>query len=139
MKVLYLVTGSCPQTEAEARLEFGELTGQQLEYEAVVARMRDQWADRTVIGQTRRALSGEIVGPDPDALVEPLASPEHPLFWHEPRRDDTVVCPCGHFASYLCDTPIGRGRTCDRPMCRCCRNEIAPNIDRCPYHVAVSA
>ena len=132
---LYLITGSCAQTEAELRLELADLVEAVgdvrggLEWRAVVARMRRDWRKRATIHGMPTV--------DPDSLVPVLATPENPLFWHEPRRNDTLVCPCGHFADYLCDTPVGRGRTCDRPMCRCCRNEIAPGIDRCPYHEAV--
>ncbi len=133
MATLYLITGSCPQTEAEARLEWAELTGQLPEYEAIVARMREEWADPEKC-RVKEALGFKVVGPNPDALVAPLATPEHPMFWHEPRRDDTLVCPCGHMADYLCDEPIGKGRTCDKPACRCCRNHVGPDLDQCSFH-----
>lgn len=53
-------------------------------------------------------------------------------------RDHTMVCPCGHWADFLCDTPIGRGKTCDRPMCYCCREQVGDDLDRCPYHRATT-
>jgi hypothetical protein len=28
-----------------------------------------------------------------------------------------TACGCGRFAEYLCDWPMGRGKTCDAPMC----------------------
>lgn len=132
MKTLYIITGSCPETEAEARLRWAEASGQLPEYEFIVARMREEWAypERA---RTKEKL-GYVVGPNPDDLIDPIATPEHPIFWHEPRRDDTLVCPCGHVADYLCDEPIGRGRTCDKPACRCCRNQVGPDLDQCSFH-----
>lgn len=70
----------------------------------------------------------------------PLEPFEGDVFMHmDGPRDATVVCPCGHWADFLCDTPIGKGRTCDRPMCHCCRDRVGDDLDRCPYHKAVSA
>src|SRR5947209_5504430 len=31
------------------------------------------------------------------------------------------VCGCGDMADYLCDAPIGDGKTCDLPICESCR------------------
>ena len=141
-RTLYLVTGECPKTEADVRLGMAEIREAEgdhqsaAEWRGMVEQMRDTWADRSEVGRARRALSPAPPGPDPDALIEPMASPEHPMFWHEPRRDDSVVCPCGHVATLLCDVPIGRGRVCDMPLCQCCRVEVGPDFDRCAYHVA---
>jgi len=105
------------------------------EYRLIVERMREQWAAKPGSPEyTKQILTGVIRGPDPDALVEPIASPESPMFWHEPRYDATVLCPCGHFADFLCDEPIGKGKTCDAPACRCCRNQIGDDIDQCQFH-----
>ena len=44
---------------------------------------------------------------------------------------------CGHIADFLCDAPIGDGRTCDLPLCRehkYHRPDIGVNIDYCPHH-----
>lgn len=69
----------------------------------------------------------------------PLRHFEGPMFWCSRERDDaTLVCPCGHWSGFLCDTPIGDGRTCDRPMCWCCRENVGPELDRCAYHKAVA-
>lgn len=59
--------------------------------------------------------------------------------WHmDGPFDATMVCPCGHWADFLCDTPIGKGRTCDRPMCYCCRDAVGDDLDRCAYHKALT-
>lgn len=140
VKHVYLVTGSCPQTEAEARLAMAELREDEgnhesaAEWRAIVDRMREEWADRGPVGETRRKMA-RTVGPDPDALIPPLATPGHPMFWHEPRRDDTILCPCGHFATLLCDDPIGKAKTCDRPICACCTVNVG-GFDRCDFHAA---
>lgn len=138
MSTLYLITGSCPISEAEVRLEMAEYEEAAGNHEAaegwrqIVDRMREDWSDRSDAGNTRRALQ-RIVGPDPEALVSPRASEEHPIFWHEPRRNDSVVCQCGHFATLLCDEPIGKGRTCDIALCRCCTVETQ-GFDQCSFH-----
>jgi len=33
---------------------------------------------------------------------------------------------CGWVGDYLCDFPVGEGKTCDRPLCETHANEIAP-------------
>jgi hypothetical protein len=88
-----------------------------LEWRAIVARMRKEWRQRG--------------WPDPDSLHPGLGG--GPLFWHDNQRDG-VVCGCGHFGEYLCDEPVGRGRTCDLVTCRCCRHVIGPELDQCDYH-----
>lgn len=44
---------------------------------------------------------------------------------------------CGDVAGYLCDYPVGRGKTCDRPLCEYHAVEIGPGIHYCPTHYAV--
>jgi hypothetical protein len=125
MTHLYLITGACPQTEAELRLELADIAEQNgkyreaLEWHAVVARWRREWRQK---GPATR-------GGDPDRQVG-----EHSvMFWHDPAPSG-VVCPCGHFSSHLCDEPLGRGMTCDLPLCRCCRTAIADDLDLCAVH-----
>jgi hypothetical protein len=138
MKTLYLVTGSCPQTQAEVRLEMADILDFEGEhfraegYRRAVANMREEWADPKR-ARVKQALTGKG-GPDPDEMVTPFGTPDNPIFWHEPKRDDSVVCPCGHLSAFLCDEPIGRGRTCDLPTCKCCRNQIGPDLDQCVFH-----
>jgi hypothetical protein len=34
----------------------------------------------------------------------------------------------------LCDFDVGRGKTCDAPMCEACATPKEPEIDYCPNH-----
>lgn len=49
-----------------------------------------------------------------------------------------IACAfCGFAADYYCDYPIGKGRTCDLPLCRDHkkhRQDIGTDIDYCPHH-----
>ena len=40
---------------------------------------------------------------------------------------------CGRVADYLCDYPMGHGKTCDLPLCNDCRQHIGI-FDYCPTH-----
>jgi len=42
---------------------------------------------------------------------------------------------CGNVSGFLCDYPVGDGKTCDRPMCEDHLNEIAPNLHYCAQHL----
>jgi hypothetical protein len=46
------------------------------------------------------------------------------------------VCRCGHAADFLCDQPMSDGKTCDLPLCYCCRVAIGEEYDLCPVHAA---
>lgn len=41
---------------------------------------------------------------------------------------------CAGFDDFLCDYPVGDGKTCDRPMCVDHAHEIAPEIHYCDGH-----
>lgn len=41
---------------------------------------------------------------------------------------------CSHIATKLCDFPIGKGKTCDAPICDGCATEVGMGIDYCPRH-----
>lgn len=111
-----------------------------------VAQFYDQRADELAAGETGpwypghavlhdRAHAAKLRRTGADRLMQPFAGR---VFLHvEGPRDDGLVCPCGHWADFLCDTPIGRGRTCDRPMCHCCRDQVGEDLDRCAYHRAL--
>lgn len=139
MKTLYLITGSCPQTYVEVWNEMADFLddtgehGRADGWRQALATWREEWADPER-ARVKQALTGKGPGHSPDDLVPSFGTPEYPIFWHEPRRDDTVVCTCGHFSGFLCDQPIGRGRTCDMPTCKCCRNQIGPDLDLCDFH-----
>lgn len=135
MKALYVLTGSCPQTNAEVRLEYADILEEggdpvmAEEYRAMVERMRAAFEDPREHVKYKLGLR-KVEPIDPDALAPAFGT----MFWHEPRYSATVVCPCGHFATFLCDQPVGRGRTCDAPLCRCCRTAVADGIDQCDFH-----
>lgn len=43
---------------------------------------------------------------------------------------------CTHTASvFLCDWKIGKGKTCDKPLCAQHAQEVAPDKHLCPKHV----
>ena len=41
---------------------------------------------------------------------------------------------CNWVADYLCDYPVGNGKTCDRSLCADHAYEIAPGIHYCASH-----
>lgn len=41
---------------------------------------------------------------------------------------------CSGFGEYLCDYPVGDGKTCDRKMCDDTANEVAHEIHYCNAH-----
>lgn len=41
---------------------------------------------------------------------------------------------CAGIGDFLCDYPVGDGKTCDRPMCFEHSHEIAPEIHYCDAH-----
>ena len=48
-----------------------------------------------------------------------------------------AYCACGSFADFLCDKPIGNGKTCDLPICDKCRihgTNGRQRWDFCPRH-----
>lgn len=50
------------------------------------------------------------------------------------RENNERHCLCGDFGDYLCDYPVGEGKTCDVPMCERDRHSVAPEIDYCNTH-----
>jgi hypothetical protein len=46
------------------------------------------------------------------------------------------VCPCGVAADFLCDYPMGKGKTCDLPLCADCRHAVDDDTDLCRLHRA---
>lgn len=41
---------------------------------------------------------------------------------------------CGSVADVLCDYPVGKDKTCDRPLCAECAHEVAPDVHYCAGH-----
>lgn len=56
------------------------------------------------------------------------------------RQKDLVLCSQpGHpprYADFLCDYPVGEGRTCDLPLCPECAKRVGPDRHFCPVHFA---
>ena len=44
---------------------------------------------------------------------------------------------CGASTNYLCDYPVGDGKTCDLSLCESHAYEVAPNLHYCPAHFAL--
>lgn len=43
---------------------------------------------------------------------------------------------CGDISGFLCDFPVGDGKTCDRPLCGDHAHEVAPDVHYCTPHFA---
>lgn len=51
-----------------------------------------------------------------------------------------LVCECGRWADKLCDYPLGRGETCDAPLCGKCAVspfDVGGDIHFCRVHAAM--
>lgn len=46
-------------------------------------------------------------------------------------------CRCGASSDFLCDYPVGDGKTCDASLCASCASEVAPDLHYCPSHKAL--
>ena len=46
---------------------------------------------------------------------------------------------CMDVGIYLCDYPVGDGKTCDMPLCESHAFEVAPNVHYCPGHALMWA
>ncbi len=44
---------------------------------------------------------------------------------------------CSDVSGFLCDYPVGEGKTCDLPLCASHAYEIAPNLHYCAAHFAM--
>lgn len=44
---------------------------------------------------------------------------------------------CADLAGYLCDYPVGEGKTCDRGLCESHISEVAPGLHYCAAHMAM--
>jgi len=50
------------------------------------------------------------------------------------RARKCIVCGVSTKEPKLCDFPVGKGKTCDAPMCRACARHTDPDTDFCPRH-----
>jgi hypothetical protein len=56
-----------------------------------------------------------------------------------PASDACASEGCIYFSEYLCDYPIGRGKTCDRSMCPGCAHQIGEDTHYCADHARAFA
>lgn len=126
-RAVYVVTGRCtpgPATRAE-------------EYEELADLEQD---DNPLRAAHRRAFAHKLRRTGKDIPVKHETVFDSPVFFHAAGPyDATAVCPCGHWADFLCDAPLGRGETCDKPLCRCCTSRFGADFDHCAYHEALAA
>jgi transcriptional regulator with XRE-family HTH domain len=57
------------------------------------------------------------------------------------QGDGIEACACGEAADYLCDFPLGKGKTCDAPLCWKCRRQQGGetmDLDFCPAHALIA-
>lgn len=45
-------------------------------------------------------------------------------------------CACGETGRFLCDWKIGKGRTCDKPLCKEHAKQVGEDKHICPKHAA---
>ncbi|MBX3589037.1 MAG: hypothetical protein KF796_20600 [Ramlibacter sp.] len=43
---------------------------------------------------------------------------------------------CEDMSRYLCDWPVGGGRSCDKALCEAHAHQVGPNKHYCPEHLA---
>lgn len=61
-------------------------------------------------------------------------TPLHILFSCARSQLPEVCGVCGFIADYLCDYPVCKNKTCDKPLCRECRRNVGIELDYCPAH-----
>ncbi len=68
-----------------------------------------------------------------------------PTLRHEPEcnrwihGDGVVMCAsCLYIADYLCDFPMGKGQTCDAPLCEEHANVHDKDLHFCPQHEVIA-
>jgi len=78
--------------------------------------------------------SGHELRPDtpPSRLAEVITS-DGLIFMCGALKPESL-CPCGHPGDFLCDWPVGDGKTCDLPLCKCCANVIGEDRHACEIH-----
>lgn len=58
----------------------------------------------------------------------------HPFFFCGRNLKEKKCADCLDLASKLCDYPVGKGKTCDRPVCDLHSAAVGPNLDYCATH-----
>jgi len=70
----------------------------------------------------------------PAVTEDDIVAPEGSGFFCGENIKGGETCRCNHLADLLCDWPIGDGKTCDLPLCRCCAKEIGADLHVCAIH-----
>lgn len=73
----------------------------------------------------------QVSRPDIYRVQEPMTA-----FLCGDGMDELSICRCGTVADYLCDAPMGEGKTCDAPLCVDCAVECdgADDYHLCAFH-----
>lgn len=64
----------------------------------------------------------------------PMKSGGH-MFMCGDLGDHCTATNCSDVSDYLCDYPVGDGKTCDLSLCQSHAYEVAPDIHYCPSHL----
>lgn len=56
------------------------------------------------------------------------------IFCGDAFTTKSVCSRCGLYADILCDFPMGKGTTCDLPLCDDCTHRVGDDLDLCPLH-----
>lgn len=63
-----------------------------------------------------------------------IPASDEPMFLCSRSGLIVEVCACGIAADFLCDWPVGDGKTCDARLCVVCAREIGEDRHTCEIH-----
>jgi hypothetical protein len=84
-----------------------------------------------LVRRTEEEMLAEAVAFERETMLEPLEN-----LWMCGDGHPEPLCECGRITDLLCDYPMGRGKTCDKPMCAEHAFEIAEDKHLCLIHHA---
>ena len=73
-------------------------------------------------------------------IIERAKQGGGPMFFCGPGVRHDWVCAidgCGGMSGFLCDWPMGSGKTCSAPLCDEHRRNIGHELDLCPVHATM--
>ncbi len=59
-------------------------------------------------------------------------------FYHVTGEAVEQCANCAYIADYLCDFPMGKGKTCDAPLCEDHANDHGEDLHFCPSHEVIA-
>lgn len=80
---------------------------------------------------------GEFADGTPEHVKDRIISGrpgDGPVFMCGSGVEVVPVCRCGVESSYLCDFPVGNGKTCDMNLCDDCARVVGPDKHLCDIH-----